>query len=244
MAFSCGSYTFTDPDLALIRAYQRVFVLRNATGPDAEIQSAVKELIEIFYAHSSNLLRHEVCFVLGQMQASSAYSFLKERLMDKSEYSMTRHEAGEAIGALGGSHQTSNDLDTWISVVESCKNDSCREVAETCQLSHTRLLQCKAEVCESDEKKYKSVDPVLVAEKPDLAQCMATFSDISLPLEERYKALFALRDAGGEEAIHVLCHALLCDSSALLKHEIAYVLGQMQDEKASPALSKVSINTL
>ena len=44
--------------------------------------------------------------------------------------------------------------------------------------------------------------------------------------------MFALRNKGGPEAVAALGQALRTSSSALLKHEVAYVLGQMQDTKA------------
>ncbi len=55
---------------------------------------------------------------------------------------------------------------------------------------------------------------------------------------ERYSALFALRNQGGAEAVAALGAAFDC-SSALLKHEIAYALGQMGHPAAVTVLSKV-----
>lgn len=55
---------------------------------------------------------------------------------------------------------------------------------------------------------------------------------------QRYRALFALRNKGGEEAVAVLGEAFGA-SSALLKHEVAYVMGQMQHPASVGVLSKV-----
>lgn len=55
---------------------------------------------------------------------------------------------------------------------------------------------------------------------------------------ERYAALFALRNLGEEEAISAIVESLGANS-ALLRHEVAYVLGQLQNKKASLALSQV-----
>ena len=55
--------------------------------------------------------------------------------------------------------------------------------------------------------------------------------DSSLSLFQRYGSLFALRDRGTNSAVLGLCKALLEDtSSALLRHEIAFVLGQLQNK--------------
>ena len=61
--------------------------------------------------------------------------------------------------------------------------------------------------------------------------------DCSSP-PNRYRALFALRDAvprEGEPAVHALC-AAFDDDNPLLKHEIAFVLGQLEHPAAVDAL--------
>ncbi|KAI5444597.1 hypothetical protein KIW84_013020 [Lathyrus oleraceus] len=55
---------------------------------------------------------------------------------------------------------------------------------------------------------------------------------------ERYAALFALRNDGGNKAITAIIDSL-GSKSALLKHEVAYVLGQLQDKAVSAALSNI-----
>ena len=68
--------------------------------------------------------------------------------------------------------------------------------------------------------------------------------DTSLPLFRRYGSLFALRDRATSSAVLGLCKALLEDtSSALLRHEIAFVLGQLQNKLALPALEASLRNT-
>ncbi|PKI64103.1 hypothetical protein CRG98_015547 [Punica granatum] len=58
---------------------------------------------------------------------------------------------------------------------------------------------------------------------------------------ERYAALFALRNHGGDDAIMAIVDSLGCQS-ALLRHEVAYVLGQLQNKAASAALSDILKN--
>lgn len=55
---------------------------------------------------------------------------------------------------------------------------------------------------------------------------------------QRYSALFALRNKGGREAVEALGRVFAA-SSALLKHEVAYVLGQMQDPSSATILTNV-----
>ena len=54
-------------------------------------------------------------------------------------------------------------------------------------------------------------------------------ADESLPLFDRYKAMFALRNMSCDEAAAKLGTVLVKDnSSALLRHEVAFVLGQIR----------------
>jgi len=95
----------------------------------------------------------------------------------------------------------------------------------------------------------------------------AKLLDDSLSLFQRYRAMFALRDKGDEEAILVsilASQSALCmvvtivfeitvdqalaegfgDKSAVFRHEIAYVFGQVQHKASVPSLVKVSISAL
>lgn len=63
-------------------------------------------------------------------------------------------------------------------------------------------------------------------------------NDVNRPLKERFRALFTLKNLGGAKAIEGIS-ACFKDSSALLKHELAYCLGQMQDPLAIPILTTI-----
>lgn len=69
-----------------------------------------------------------------------------------------------------------------------------------------------------------------------------TLVDPKEPLQARFRALFTLRGLGGPHAITWISRAFE-DSSALLKHELAYCLGQMQDSRAIPVLVDVLRDT-
>lgn len=54
------------------------------------------------FVDKSELLKHEVAYVLGQMKNPLALPFLEAVLEDRTgQESMVRHEAAEAIGAIG-----------------------------------------------------------------------------------------------------------------------------------------------
>lgn len=63
-------------------------------------------------------------------------------------------------------------------------------------------------------------------------------NDPNRPLKERFRALFTLKNIGGQQSIKSIAECFR-DESALLKHELAYCLGQMQDIAAIPHLIAV-----
>ncbi len=82
---------------------------------------------------------------------------------------------------------------------------------------------------------FDSVDPAPPSQVSEVSLLRTTLCDDSAKMFERMRALFALRNIGGTDAVDALAAAF--DSpSALLKHEIAYVLGQMQNKHAVPTL--------
>lgn len=56
--------------------------------------------------------------------------------------------------------------------------------------------------------------------------------------QQRYAALFALRNKGGKDAVAALGEVFKA-RSALLKHEVAYVMGQMQHQTSTAMLTAV-----
>lgn len=65
--------------------------------------------------------------------------------------------------------------------------------------------------------------------------------DLSQPMAKRTHAAFYLRTAGTLEAVEALVEALKNkQDSALLRHELAYILGQIQSPAACGALNQVS----
>lgn len=67
----------------------------------------------------------------------------------------------------------------------------------------------------------------------------ALLKNAQKPMGARFRALFTLKNVGGKVAVDCIGHTLLNDTSALLKHECAYCLGQMRDEYAIDVLSQV-----
>lgn len=81
------------------------------------------------------------------------------------------------------------------------------QVAETCQLAVRRLewLQNGGEEGgATDKNPYSSVDPAPPATRKSVSELRAILLNESLPLFERYRAMFALRNLGTEESVLAL----------------------------------------
>lgn len=72
----------------------------------------------------------------------------------------------------------------------------------------------------------------------DILAIGGVLNDSARPLKERFRALFTLKNIGGATAIDQI-HVCFKDPSALLKHELAYCLGQMRDPAAISILTDV-----
>ncbi|XP_057438574.1 deoxyhypusine hydroxylase [Lotus japonicus] len=208
--------------------FRALFSLRNLKGP------APRNALILATRDSSNLLAHEAAFALGQMQESEAVPALASLLNDLSLHPIVRHEAAEALGAIGSQGNLpllKNSLDS----------DPAPEVRETCELALQRIHHAgnTDDSSSTDVSPFKSVDPAAPATSgSSVGELRDVLLDEEKGMYERYAALFALRNEGGNEAVAAIVDSL-GSKSALLRHEVAYVLGQLQNKAASAALSNI-----
>ena len=70
-----------------------LFTLRTIGGEEAS-----KTLEDSYpYFGTSELLRHECMYVMGQMREKNSFDFLVKTMNDPEEFGIVRHEAGEAL---------------------------------------------------------------------------------------------------------------------------------------------------
>ena len=121
--------TLLDEDTKMFERMRAVFSLRNDRSKEA-----VEILCTGFQAKSA-LLRHELAYVLGQMQDSYAVPTLIQVLSDEHEHVMVRHEAAEALGAIGDRRAKP--------VLQQYLNDPLPEVSESCEVALDLLALCE-----------------------------------------------------------------------------------------------------
>jgi len=201
--------------------------------------------------HHGCLLRHEFAYVLGQLRDVRSVQSLERTLLNVHDDTMVRHESAEALGAIGS-------ISCLPTLQKVAKEDASIEVGQTCLLAlefirwkekkkrggvksdYATMSEQKEEEEEEEEivvcacmlPPYSSVDPAPPHPKHvslSSHEIGTILRDVNAPLFERFRAMFSLRNRGGEDCVKELGNALVMDeSSALLRHEVAYVLGQMQ----------------
>lgn len=222
-----------DVGLPISQRFRALFCLRNRKS--AESRNALISAMN----DSSHLLAHEAAFALGQMQDLKAIPALRAVLEDPVAFhSIVRHEAAEALGAIGAAQCV-------VLLEKALACDPAVEVRETCELALRRIAQGDAvskDVSETTSP-FLSVDPAGPAPSDCSVEALRDLlMDCGIPMYDRYGALFALRNRGTPEAVNAIIESL-GTNSALLRHEVAYVLGQLQDKSATEALVSVLQDT-
>ena len=105
----------------MFQRMRALFALRNIGGKDSV------DALAAAYESKSALLKHEIAYVMGQMQDPHAVPHLIERLEDAEEDVMVRHEAAEALGAIGDR--------TALDVLERFVDDDEVVIAESCEVA-------------------------------------------------------------------------------------------------------------
>jgi len=217
-----------DPQRPLKERFRALFTLKNLGG------STAITAISHCFSDPSALLKHELAYCLGQMGDVEAIPILTAVLKDTKQEPMVRHEAGEALGAIGDS--------SVLDLLREYSKDPVVEVAETCQLAVGRIEWLQSEASKngnlSGDGTFNSVDPTPPSEEMDIETLKKRLTDESLSLFDRYRAMFSLRNLNTPESAKALA-AGFKGSSALFRHEIGYVLGQMSSDAVVEDLASV-----
>ncbi|KAL7569069.1 hypothetical protein ACA910_016912 [Epithemia clementina (nom. ined.)] len=235
-----------EPSNPIGKRMRAAYYLRTLFSKEGEeAQLAIIRALSVGLADTGqgSLMRHEFAYIMGQLRDKRFCPTLEEVLMSSSDCVMVRHEAAEALGAIGANRST-KVLNRLLENPDAVPV----ELIETCQIA-IDVMKWRENGGDSDDmpavcacmlNPYSSVDPA-PPHPSHVDKSMSELGEIlgnpSLPLFERYRAMFSLRNIGGRDAVQELCRVLVNDhSSALLRHEIAYVLGQLQHPDSVEAL--------
>ncbi|PYH65238.1 deoxyhypusine monooxygenase [Aspergillus vadensis CBS 113365] len=235
----------------LARRFRALFSLKYLAclQPPSEDTLPAIEAIAAAFSSKSALLKHELAYCLGQTRNPDAVAFLQQVLKDKEEDVMCRHEAAEALGALG--------YEDSLEILKALKDDANEPevIRETCDIAVDRIVWENSEARKAEKLKpsdFTSIDPAppmpLDAAEPSISELEKTLLDTKLPLFQRYRAMFALRDLASPPDLPTAVQAIdalakgLKDPSALFRHEVAFVFGQLCHPASVPSLTECLSN--
>ena len=216
----------------------------NNSGDDDSTSFNLIDMLgkQLLNPEHGSLMRHEFAYILGQLQDSQAIDVLESVVANGDECVMVRHEAAEALGAIANPSS--------IPLLEKFSDDQVApiELADTCVLSVKRIQDQQKEgegpsqavvACPCSTTPFSAtIDPALMGNESKDDETISTLELIlanpQSDIVERYRAMFTLRNRGSVEP---LCRVLQQDtSSSLLRHELAFVLGQLQSPKSIDCL--------
>ena len=120
------------PPTPLDAQFRALFTIKSLASSQPESLSQGIDIIgKALSTSESALLKHELAYVLGQMQSSLALPTLTRVLEDVKEHAMVRHEAAEAMGAIGD--------EAALPILERFKDDEEISVRETVELAVQRI---------------------------------------------------------------------------------------------------------
>lgn len=124
-----------DEKESLFRRYQAMFTLRNINSDESAMA-----LASGLDCPDSALFRHEIAFVLGQMQKAVTTDKLAEALARKTENEMVRHECAEALGAIA-TEKANNILKDYLSDEQRVVRESAIVALDVSEYNNSEQFQ-------------------------------------------------------------------------------------------------------
>lgn len=102
------------------------------------------------FKDESELLKHELAYVLGQTGNLHALGYLENVLDDAQQQEIVRHEAAEALGALGQSSS--------VPLLEKYLHDPSQVIRETCELAVDRIKWSRSKASREEilQQRYRT----------------------------------------------------------------------------------------
>lgn len=117
--------TLVNTSIPLFQRYRALFTLRDlASPPDLPTAVPAIQAIAEGFKDPSDLFRHEIAFVFGQLCHPASIPSLLDTLSNTSEVGMVRHEAAEALGSLGDEEGVEEALKKFMDDPEQVVRES------------------------------------------------------------------------------------------------------------------------
>ncbi|CAH8500266.1 unnamed protein product [Dicrocoelium dendriticum] len=248
-----------NPYAPLVERSRALWGLRHAGEPLATelLCSYLSDVVEPSPAANA-LLQHEVAYCLGQRGDLEAVPVLANVMRNSHHHPVVRHEAAEALAAL--CEFPGAPIDAIENLFREYVDCDTIELAHTCGIGLGRLAWLRQQPKDFPNRTIAkdffpdTIDPAPGFD-PEVRGSPIQLRDLLInpdqPLFTRYQALFSLRDyileaklyscANGpsaNELATLLAEGLTAPGSALLRHEVAYVLGQLAMQVTVPDLAE------
>ncbi|KAF9593565.1 hypothetical protein IFM89_024199 [Coptis chinensis] len=182
--------------------------------------------------------RFRALFSLRNLHGSGPRKALILATRDSSN--LLAHEAAFALGQM-------QDVEAVPALEKTLGLDPTQVVRETCELA-LEIIEQQKNVCHNEDSTNEVESPFLSVDPATPASCCSSIYqlrevllDEERGMYQRYAALFALRNRCEDVVASAIVDSLGA-RSALLRHEVAYVLGQLQNKATTAALSRVLKN--
>lgn len=140
----------TNESEPLARRFRALFSLKHLAclHPTTEQTLPAIQAIAAAFASRSALLKHELAYCLGQTRNRDSVPYLQQVVKDVEEDAMCRHEAAEALGALGYAES--------LDILKKLRDDENEVdvVRETCDIAVDRIIWEN-----SEQKKAEKLKP-------------------------------------------------------------------------------------
>lgn len=189
---------------------QSLFFLMNIA--DRESLNAINQLLK---TDSCELVRHEAAFALGEMASNDSVKILKETFQNDNS-SIVKHECLMSLGTIG----TKNEID-FLEEQTSKKEFE---------------ISCSAKIAIQRIKQTEDYEKLVKQNKADFIKKLKNYN--STNQNERIQILFQLMNIADNEALFAIYETLKNDPCRIVRHEAAFVLGEIGTKKAVKLLKK------
>lgn len=229
--------------------YQALFQLRSI--PTEEACIALKES----YPHlgTSDFLKHDVMYILGQNRHPSSIDFLLHAVHDEQESPVVRHEAAEALGNFPEFRER------LIPELRKHWDSPVSELRSTVRLSIPKLEQFDPTSNNFNKFMKGTMEPAEPFSLAQLTQYLASVSktqedllsimvDASVDEYIRYRIMYFLRDKNDTDAARTVARILRKvyrpSTTPLLRHEVCFVMGQFDQKANDPEIRQILGDTI
>jgi deoxyhypusine monooxygenase len=201
-----------------------------------------------------SMCRHEAAEALGALGDVGSLELLRELRDMKDEVDVVRETCEIAVARIEWENSEERKLEKLKSryVISSSSSSSTFSFYTLpANFKFARfIMQWLIFFSNSD---FASIDPApptaLTAQHPSIEELEKSLLDTKQPLFVRYRAMFGLRDLASPPDLPTAVPAVLAlakgfaDPSALFRHEIAFVFGQLSHPASIPALTAALSDT-